>query len=81
MISDRTPWQASADNAVEVLRLEDRDAWVNAIEHWAGFDREQFEKMRTAALSYAQSYLKTSDALEQNRALFRGVFEQSKEVL
>lgn len=70
LISDRTPWHASADRAVEVLQLEDRDAWVNSIERWSGFDREQFGKMRTAALGYAQRYLETSEALEENRTLF-----------
>lgn len=73
LISDRTPWQASADNAVEVLQLDHAEAWVNAIEHWAGFDREQFDKMRTAALGYAQRYLETSEALEENRNLFHNV--------
>lgn len=81
LISDRTPWLASDDKAVEVLPLEDTEAWIKAIEYWAGFDREQLEHMRAAALSYAQRYLETSEALEQNRALFRGVLEQSKEVL
>ena len=81
MISDLIPWQASADKAVEFLQLDNAEAWVNAIERWAGFDREQLEKMRAAALGYAQRYLQTSEALEQNRALFSGVLEQSKEVL
>ena len=78
LISDRTPWHASADNAVEVLQLEDRDAWVNAIERWAGFDREQFGKMRTAALGYAQSYFETSSALEDNRTLFYQVCDGAR---
>ena len=73
MISDRTPWQASEDRAVEILRLDDAEAWVNAIERWAGLDREQLKQMRAAALSYAQRYLETSEALEQNRALFHKV--------
>ena len=81
LISDRTPWHASADKAVEVLRLDNAEAWVNAIDHWVGLDRKQLKRTRTAALGYAQSYLKTSEALEQNRALFSGVLEQSKEVL
>lgn len=81
MISDRTPWQASEDRAVEVLRLDDAEAWVNAMERWAGLDREQLEKMRVAALGYAQRYRQTNEALEQNRSLFRDVFKKTKEVI
>lgn len=73
LISDRTPWLASGDKAVEVLPLEDVHAWVNAIERWAGFDHQQLEQMRAAALSYAQRYLETSEALKDNRTLFHKV--------
>ena len=81
LISDRTPWQSSGDKAVEVLPLEDTESWVKAIEYWAGFDCQQFAQMRAAALGYALRYLQTSQALEQNRSLFRDVFEKPKEVL
>lgn len=70
LISGGTPWQASEDKAVDVLSLKNPQEWVNAIECWAGFDRKQFAQMRAAALSYAQGYLETSTALEDNRTLF-----------
>lgn len=75
LISDRTLWQASEDNAVQVLRLEEPEAWVQAIERWAEFNAQQFEQMRSAARGYAKRYLENSGALDQNRALFRGVLE------
>lgn len=77
LISDRTPWLASEDKAVEVLSLEDPAAWVKAIERWAGFDCAAFAHMRNVALIYAQQYLKTNQSLERNRALFRGVLKNS----
>jgi len=77
LISDRTPWQSSDDKAVEVLPLEDTEAWVKAVEYWARFDRQQLEQMRAAALGYAQRYLQTSEALEQNRSLFRIDFRKT----
>lgn len=78
LISDRTPWLASDDKAVEVLPLEDAQAWVNAIERWAGLDGEQLLQIRTAALSYAQRYLETSSALEDNRTLFHKVCDSAR---
>jgi glycosyltransferase involved in cell wall biosynthesis len=70
LLSDRTPWQASGDNAVQVLPLENPDAWVVAIERWAQMDAQHLERMRLAARAYAQRYLDSSEAVAQNRALF-----------
>jgi glycosyltransferase involved in cell wall biosynthesis len=70
LLSDRTPWQASGDNAVEVLPLENPDAWAVAIERRAQMDAQDLERMRLAARAYAQRYLDSSEAVAQNRALF-----------
>jgi glycosyltransferase involved in cell wall biosynthesis len=72
LISDRTPWRSSENMGLEVLRLDEPDAWVHAIERWANFSNEQFQAMRAAAHAYAQHYLQANEALEQNRALFYG---------
>jgi glycosyltransferase involved in cell wall biosynthesis len=77
LISDRTPWRSSENMGLEVLRLEDPDAWVHAIERWANFSNEQFHAMSAAAHAYAHHYLQANEALEQNRALFRGATASS----
>jgi len=72
LLSDRTPWQASGDNAVAVLPLEKPLAWIEAIERWSHLSPQDLESTRSAALAYAQRYLDTTEALAQNKTLFEG---------
>jgi glycosyltransferase involved in cell wall biosynthesis len=70
IISDQTPWQADPDGAVEVLALEEPDVWTAVINRRAGFNDQAYAVQRTAAVRYANTYLATSPAIEQNRSLF-----------
>lgn len=71
VISDRTQWKADKNGAVEVISLDDADAWTASLERWAARSKEDLTKCRDAALTYARDYLATSPAVEQNRALFQ----------
>jgi len=70
LLSDRTPWRADSGGAVEVLRLDDEDAWSEAIARWGRVDRETLELRRQAARSYAQVVRASDEALVLNKQLF-----------
>jgi glycosyltransferase involved in cell wall biosynthesis len=78
LISDRTPWVVSDELCLQVLRLEEPDPWVDAIELWATFNDVQLEHRRVAARAYADRYLKSNVALQQNRQLFFSMIETDR---
>lgn len=80
LISDQTPWQSSDSGAVKVIPLSEKQAWIQSIEEWAGYNREQLERMRAAAVDYLHNYLETSGALDQNRALFLNALEKGSDL-
>ncbi len=69
VLSDQTPWKADKNGAVEVIPLENAEAWCASLERRRV--REDLAKYRESALIYARDYLATSPAVEQNRALFK----------
>lgn len=71
VLSDQTPWKADKNGAVEIIPLDDADAWTTSLERWAARSQEDLTKCLEAALTYARDYLATSPAVEQNRALFK----------
>lgn len=71
VLSDQTPWKADKNGAVEVIPLDDADAWTASLEQWAARSQEDLTKCREVALTYARDYLATSPAVEQNRMLFQ----------
>ena len=71
IVSDRTPWLADPNGALEVLALERPDAWEAAITRWACFNDHAYAAQRVAASNYARRYVETSQAVEQNRNLFQ----------
>jgi glycosyltransferase involved in cell wall biosynthesis len=77
ILSDQTPWHADAKGAVEVLSLDDPDAWVAAIDRWSHFTHEQLAARRTAALNYVRDHLSTNNNLELNRELFRNATKKT----
>lgn len=70
IVSDQTPWQSDPDGAVEVLSLEYPDVWSAVINRRASYNDQANAAQRAAALQYANTYLTTSPATEQNRSLF-----------
>ena len=71
VISDQTQWEADKNGAVEVIPLDDVDAWTASVERWVARSQEDLTKCRGAALTYARDYVAKSPAVEQNRALFK----------
>jgi glycosyltransferase involved in cell wall biosynthesis len=77
VLSDRTPWQPDQTDAVEIIALDDTEAWVTALERWAMRSQEELVHCRDTALAYAHKYLAKSSALEQNRALFHSAHNRA----
>jgi glycosyltransferase involved in cell wall biosynthesis len=78
LVSDQTPWQSDPHGAVEILPLHQPEAWVVAIERWAGFNDSDHVKQRVAAVNYSRRYMDNSQATELNRRMFRNVFTNVK---
>jgi glycosyltransferase involved in cell wall biosynthesis len=71
LLSDQTPWHADSNGAIETLPITDPALWLAAIERWSRLDDDSLAARHAAAIRFARSYIATSPALEQNRALFR----------
>lgn len=80
IVSDQTPWQADSDGALQVLALEQPEAWTAAINKWAAFDDQAYATMRAATYNYAANYAATSGAVEKNRNLFRIALSSPQEL-
>lgn len=77
IISDQTPWRnLSTVQAGYDLPLSDRASFVEAIEHLAALDEEQFSSWRECARQFAKEWLESSDSSELNRKLFRVALEK-----
>lgn len=70
IVSDQTPWQADSHGALQVLTLDQPEAWTAAINKWAAFDDYSYAEYRAAAVHYAIDYAATSKSVQQNRSLF-----------
>jgi glycosyltransferase involved in cell wall biosynthesis len=80
MISDRTPWQADAEGAVKVLSLTgtEQGAWDWAVElsAFAALGAADKGRLRHAARSYAEEFVKHSDIAAKNLAMFQALVGQ-----
>ena len=77
LLSDRTPWQADAQGALEVLPLDDPEPWVRAIELRCGANPATLSGWRRAALAYARAQVGSNQALAMNRRLFESAIEHA----
>jgi glycosyltransferase involved in cell wall biosynthesis len=71
VLSDRTPWKSCAKGGVEIIPLNNLDAWVASLKLWGTHSQQELAELRVAASSYAENYYGKSPALELNRTLFK----------
>jgi glycosyltransferase involved in cell wall biosynthesis len=70
LLSDRTPWRADADGAIEVVDLDNEHAWIQAISRWCLAGTEIVLQRRRAAKLYARRVRASDQAIAMNRRLF-----------
>lgn len=71
LISDQTPWRGlETKNAGWDLPLNDKKAFVSAIEKMASMDQSEFDQMCLAAHQLANDYISSQDFEAHYRALF-----------
>jgi len=71
IISNKTPWRnLQKNNMGWDLALDNEGEFINIIEKCSGMENENYQQMSTGARSFADSYIKTGEALELNRKLF-----------
>lgn len=70
LLSDRTPWRADPDGAIEVVDLDDQHAWLEAISRWCRASTEVILQRRRAANLYARRVSTSDQAIGMNRRLF-----------
>lgn len=70
LLSDRTPWRADPDGAIEVVELDDEHEWLGAISRWSRADTEVLVERRHAAVRYARMVRTSDHAIVMNRRLF-----------
>lgn len=68
IVSDKTPWVHG--RGLSVLPLDNKKAWVDAIEKYAALDGMELAAIRSFAFEYAVNYYKESSALYDNKSLF-----------
>lgn len=78
IVSENTPWRADAKGGLTVLRLDDEDAWVAAIDGFAQADTEVRRQRRDAALAVARAHFQQSPARAGHRAMFTEAFRQAE---
>lgn len=76
VLSDQTPWKSDSKGAVEIIPLADREGWINSVERWASFSRDELAARRNAALEYARTYVEESSAVQQNRNMLIDVMSE-----
>lgn len=71
LLSDRTPWRADTGGAIEILALDNEDAWTQAISRWAEeAERGVSCRYSRSARAYARAVCANDQALKMNRQLF-----------
>jgi glycosyltransferase involved in cell wall biosynthesis len=70
LLSDRTPWRADPDGAIEVVDLGNENDWIEAISHWCGAGTEVILQRRRAAKLYGRRVCASDQAIGMNRRLF-----------
>jgi hypothetical protein len=70
LVSDRTPWRGGETDALEVLTLDERDAWRDAIERWATLNTRDRQSRRADALAFARDYMENRAGVKECRVFF-----------
>ena len=70
LVSDRTPWQGGESDALEVLSLDNPEAWRDAIERWSSLGNAERRTRRDDALDFASDYIEHRAGIEECRQLF-----------
>ena len=71
--SDRTPWQSDKSDALKVIALENITEWRKAILAAANRNQDEQVAVRTAALNFAEQYVRDFGLDEANLAMFRRI--------
>src|ERR1043166_1802412 len=76
VISDQTPWRGLEQRAVGWdLKLEDTAAWRRALQTCVDMDADSYARASANCQSFGNS-IAAVDTFEENRHLFRSMFEQ-----
>lgn len=70
LVSDRTPWRGGETDALEVLTLDQPDAWRDAIERWAVLNTKDRKSRRANALAFARDYMENRAGVKECRQFF-----------
>ncbi len=70
LVSDRTPWRGGETDALEVLSLDDPNAWRDAIERWTTLDARGRQARRDDALAFAYDYIEHRAGVDECRQFF-----------
>jgi glycosyltransferase involved in cell wall biosynthesis len=71
IISDQTPWQQlDSDNSGRAIPLNNKDAFIAAIEMFAAADSETHNVFRLGAYQRAKKFIENTDTAAANKALF-----------
>ncbi|HNU59340.1 MAG TPA: glycosyltransferase family 4 protein [Aquaticitalea sp.] len=71
IISDQTPWHnLEALKLGYDIALEDRDAFIKAIEHFAAMDGKTYRVWSNSALEHAKKFTENPEIINQTRSLF-----------
>jgi glycosyltransferase involved in cell wall biosynthesis len=72
IISNNTPWRdLPGKNAGYDLPLVNKQAFAEAVEHFAGMAQQEYDDFSLGALEHARAFIANNDILQQNINLFR----------
>jgi glycosyltransferase involved in cell wall biosynthesis len=71
IISSNTPWrELSAKSAGYDLPLDNKQAFAEAVEHFAGMAQQEYDDFSHGAIEHARAFIANNDILQQNINLF-----------
>lgn len=76
LVSDKTPWQPSNGNELNVMPLEFRSSWIEKIEEYSSFNIEELFELKMRAFHYATHYYENSSAVKNNANLFLAALQE-----
>ncbi len=72
IISNNTPWRGlTGKKAGYDLPLDKMQAFVQAVEHFAGMIQQDYDDLSLGAIEHARAFIANNDILQQNINLFR----------
>lgn len=78
LVSDQTPWEPNATEAVTRLSLNDIDAWRAQIETVAQLTNAEQQERRTDALRYARNHASCDKTRQDNLRMFQEVARRNQ---